>query len=284
MIRALTAIDHAIVGVRDLEDARIAWEAMGFTTSARGRHIGWGTGNYCIMFPDDYVELLGVVDPAVPAGGFETEIARREGLMGVVFGSADPAGTVAALEAAGIAAEGPKDLARQLELPEGPALPRFALVTVPEGSLPGLSGFFCHHLSPGLLRRAEWMDHPNGARGLAGVVVAVADPLAIRFAYERLAGAGAVTETDDLVTVRLGGAYGHTLVFATPDRMDDLYPGRGLPSATRLPMPIVLRVRVESVDRAANHLASRQVPFEEEREALLVDAGAANGVAVEFLA
>ena len=57
-------IDHVLAGVADLEAARAAWRRLGFTVTPRGRHIGWGTGNYCIMFPDDYVELLGIVDPA----------------------------------------------------------------------------------------------------------------------------------------------------------------------------------------------------------------------------
>ena len=26
--------------------------------SPRGSHIGWGTANYCVMFADDYIELI----------------------------------------------------------------------------------------------------------------------------------------------------------------------------------------------------------------------------------
>jgi hypothetical protein len=29
---------------------------------AARRHIGLGTGNYCIMFASEYIELLGIVD------------------------------------------------------------------------------------------------------------------------------------------------------------------------------------------------------------------------------
>ncbi|MYF85064.1 MAG: VOC family protein, partial [Rhodospirillaceae bacterium] len=55
----ITGIDHAIVGVRKLEAARRKWAKLGFTITPRGRHRGWGTANYCIMFETDYVELLG---------------------------------------------------------------------------------------------------------------------------------------------------------------------------------------------------------------------------------
>jgi len=63
MRNGIAGIDHVIVGVRDLERARVGWTRLGFTLSPRGRHIGQGTANYCIMFASDYVELLGIVDP-----------------------------------------------------------------------------------------------------------------------------------------------------------------------------------------------------------------------------
>ena len=53
---AITGIDHVVVGVGDLEGARRTWETLGFTLTPRGRHKGWGTANYCVMFADDYIE------------------------------------------------------------------------------------------------------------------------------------------------------------------------------------------------------------------------------------
>src|SRR5262245_49251194 len=64
MPRPITGIDHAIIGVRRLDSAAEVYRKLGFTLSPRGRHYGWGTANYCIMFAQDYIELLGIVDPA----------------------------------------------------------------------------------------------------------------------------------------------------------------------------------------------------------------------------
>lgn len=50
MTGALAGIDHVLVGVHDLEAARRTYRHLGFTVSPRGRHIGWGTANYCVMF------------------------------------------------------------------------------------------------------------------------------------------------------------------------------------------------------------------------------------------
>ena len=65
MTGAFSGLDHVLVGVRDLEAARATWTGLGFNPCPRGRHTGWGTANYCLMFPGDYVELLGIVDPVL---------------------------------------------------------------------------------------------------------------------------------------------------------------------------------------------------------------------------
>ena len=61
MRNGIAGIDHVIIGVRDLERARMGWTRLGFTLTPRGRHLGQETANYCIMFARDYLELLGFV-------------------------------------------------------------------------------------------------------------------------------------------------------------------------------------------------------------------------------
>ncbi len=93
----ITGIDHIIVGVRDLESARETWRRLGFALSPRGRHFEQPTGNYCVMFPSDYVELLGIVDTGSSAHRLDSFLAWREGLMGIALapaGSAEEARTV----------------------------------------------------------------------------------------------------------------------------------------------------------------------------------------------
>src|SRR5882724_11102079 len=120
MNNGIARIDHVIVGVRDLERARIAWTRIGFTLSPRGRHIGQGTANYCIMFPSDYVELLGIVDPNDFVQRLDAFLARREGLMATAFA---PAGTSeevrSALQNLQLHPSETRPLGRQLELPDG---------------------------------------------------------------------------------------------------------------------------------------------------------------------
>ena len=127
----ITGIDHTLVGVRDLEAARAAWARLGFTVTPRGRHIGWGTGNYCVMLEEGYVELLGIVDPGQFSNNLDKLLEKREGLLGLAFATPDANACRDALEAAGLKPDGPKQLKRDLELPTGTVTPEFRLVFLP---------------------------------------------------------------------------------------------------------------------------------------------------------
>ncbi|MGE4013295.1 MAG: VOC family protein, partial [Alphaproteobacteria bacterium] len=199
-------IDHTIVGVRDLELARASYGRLGFTITPRGKHIGWGTANYCIMFQNDYVELLGIVDATQFTNDLDKFLAQREGLLGLAFGAPDNEIVKRAFDALGIASDGPKDLKRLLELPEGTAQPAFKLLFPSKEATPGLSAFVVQHLTPQLLRQNKWLHHANGAVGIASVSVAADEPMRYAAAYKEIFGSGAVTVTPGTVTVATGGA------------------------------------------------------------------------------
>lgn len=278
----ITGIDHLLVGVRDLEAAREGYRRLGFTCTPRGSHIGWGTANYCIMFPDDYVELIGVVDPAKETNGLDVFLAHREGLKGVALASEAADGGYAALHAAGIAAAPPRDLARNLELPEGAVQPRFKLVHLPPEAMPHVPAFICQHLTPEMMRRPAWLAHPNGAAGLRAITVVVDDPPALAEAYARLLGAGAITPTDDVLTVRVGRA---ALLFARPDDLAELYPEVALDDAPAPPYIAGMTVAVADVAAAARVIAANGVDVAANPGgSLVVPPDQACGVIVEFCA
>lgn len=220
----IAGIDHTLVGVADLEAARSAWTRLGFTLSPRGRHIGWGTANYCILFDEDYVELLGIVDPSQFTNRLDRFLATRgEGLLGLAWRSRDAEASAAAFAAMGIAAEGPKDLQRILELPAGEARPAFRLVFPDPAALPGLSNFLCHHLSRALVWNPDWTRHANGALGLAEVTVATRQAAAFAPAYRRVFGEAAVALAGESLTVSVGG--GASLRFRPPESGDPVAEG-----------------------------------------------------------
>lgn len=277
-MHGLTGIDHILVGVDDLEAAREGWSRLGFTLSPRGRHIGWGTANYCIMFPRDYVELLGIVDTSQFTNNLDRFLEGGEGLLGVALSCDDAEKTAAALQDHGIAAENPRDLRRILESDGGEERPEFQLVHLPPDATPGLSSFVVSHLTPDIVWRPEWLRHRNGAKGLASVSYAVDDPTRLLPAYAALFGEDAVAAENLSLTVTTGGA---RLQFLAPEAAADMtaLPPRGAPCG------LAMAVEVEDLDQPKRVLEENGVAYRNlDDDSLQVAAEDANGIVVEFRA
>jgi hypothetical protein len=280
MDNGIAGIDHVIVGVRDLERARQGWSRLGFSLSPRGRHIGQGTANYCIMFASDYVELLGIVDPSDFVQRLDGFLAQREGLMAAAFAPAGAAEEVrAALLGGGLHPSEPRPLGRQFELPEGAVTPRFSLMSLPADETPGLDCFICTHLTPELMRRPEWLHHPNGAVGLKGIHVLVESTATLLQPYDRLFGIQQVTTTDAVASVHVGP---HRIVFSTPDDFSTMYPALDVASDFPLPGIVSIEFAVARREDTADSLSRWQVSFDELPDGSLVVPGREASGAIVF--
>jgi catechol 2,3-dioxygenase-like lactoylglutathione lyase family enzyme len=258
-------IDHVIVAVQNLDAAATAWRKLGLTLTPRGLHAGKGTGNYCIMFPDSYVELLGIVDATGAQGRLAENVRTRgEGGMGLAWGADDADRACATLRAAGIEAEDPNDLARPLDLDGQRHTVRFRNVMLPTLHFPGTMQFICTHMTPELTRaRHEWMLHPCGATAVSEVMLAAEDTAA---ASHHLAPAD---PRNTRITVSTRAALEQRLgvkVLAAAPR-DGL---------------LALCLRVNELDAASAMLSMGRVPHDERPDCIIVPAQAANGIAVVF--
>ena len=182
----ITGLDHVIIAVRDLDAAAGTFRRLGFTLSSRGNHAEWGTANHCLMFGDDYLELLAAVAEGGPAERVRAFTGNREGLMGLVFASDD-----AQADCKRLGLGEPGSLSRTVETESGPRLARFVAQPLPPETTPGIGSFLCQHLTPEVLRQPGWLDHANGAVGIASVTALVADPVALMPAWDRLIGPAA---------------------------------------------------------------------------------------------
>jgi catechol 2,3-dioxygenase-like lactoylglutathione lyase family enzyme len=237
MTNGIAGIDHVIIGVRDLEAARHSWTRLGFTLTPRGRHIGQGTANYCIMFERDYLELLGFVERDEHAHRLEAFLGQREGPMSLAFAPARNAeATAAALAACGLHPSPPRALGRALELPEGAVTPRFSLLSLPADETPALDCFICGQLTPALVRRPEWLAHPNGVTGISAAHLLADDPVALAPAYRRLFGNAQVRRTVRGLEVDTGR---NRLIFTRPAL-----------SGTDLPPPAITALELRIANRA----------------------------------
>ncbi|HEY7688628.1 MAG TPA: VOC family protein [Dongiaceae bacterium] len=276
---AIAGIDHTLIGVRDLEAARAAWSRLGLKLTPRGRHIGWGTANYCIMLERGYIELLGIIDPQQFTSGLDKFLEQREGMLGLAFQSQEAAKTAAWLQTQGLHPEGPRDLARALELPEGDLMPAFKLVHLPPEETPGLRAFFCQHLSPEIIRGKGWIIHALRAVSLEAVVAVVDDPAALASAYRRLFGDDAVRLEGGAASVATGEG---TLEFVTPAALRAMYPGIDIPKVAA-PWCAAMRIGVLILADAADYLDASRVTNIVTPRGIAVPPAEMNGVIVEFV-
>jgi hypothetical protein len=281
----ILGIDHPVIAVRDMRAAHAAYSRLGFTIAPRGTHLEWGTGNWCIMFADDYLELRGIVDPKKYTHNLEKFLESGEGLMGVAFGTPDAEASREVLVARGLHPPPVRQLTRNFELPEGNVQPRFALSFQEPDETPGLmSVVLCQHLTPQLLRRPDWLEHANGAVAVAGMTGAVADVEQTAAQLERLFGREAIDRKAGRLTIRFSS--GQRLLLLSLATARELYPdGEATVEDSNGGRLCAVQLRVRNLVETRTYLESRGVKHRMTSDhALRVLPHEACGVLLEFIA
>jgi len=272
--------DHAVVAVRDLDAAAAIWRNLGFTVSPRGTHSPHlGSGNYTIVFEVDYIELLGVLADTPHNAPTRAFLAEREGVERVAFTARDSAAGVAELQGRGIAALGPVDFGRPVDLPDGgKSEARFRVMHWPVDERPGgLRIFACQHLT----REAVWIrslqNHANTARRLMQIEMLTPDPQAAGAHMTRLIDQPAEAQADGAVRVHSGGSRAD-FIFLDQATLAKRHPGVSLAG---LPAEGAVGLRIGVADAAAAAKAVGAAAIVGERS-VTVPASAATGVMITF--
>ena len=254
MQNGITGIDHPVIAVRDMTAARKTFERLGFTVPPRGSHIEWGTGNWAIMFRDDYLELRGIIEPARPTHGTGRFLETREGLMGVALGTVGAAESHDLVAKSGFHPKPVTTLTRNFELPEGWAKPRFALCFLDETEVPPglMSVVFCEHLTPELIRRPEFLRHANGATGVHSMTGVVPDLAAAAAANRRLFGDEAVREANGQVLIDAGR--GATIRLIRPQDLATVHGGVAFDKTIEPPYLAAVTIAVDRIASTAKVL------------------------------
>lgn len=186
MSLASLGIDHALVCVRDLAAARETYMALGFLSRGLSQHP-WGTSTMVLIFRGQLFEVVSIGDPALLDGyeaeGFrfgrhvEAHLAEREGVCLTALNSQDAEADAQALAARGVAVTGTVHFGRDVTRGDGtPDRTKTRLEILANADHSRLSLFACQQFRRDLIEYPEWMDHPNGVTGIAGLtVVAGAD-------------------------------------------------------------------------------------------------------------
>ena len=101
------ALDHVGVAARDLAPLLAQYQRLGFDLSPLAQQSGrrtpegqvelFGSGNRCAFFKHGYVELIGILDPALYPNAVDQFVARYHGLHIAAFAMADAEANLARL-------------------------------------------------------------------------------------------------------------------------------------------------------------------------------------------
>jgi hypothetical protein len=283
-------IDHPLVTVRHHAEALELYRKIGFSPSPVSYHP-WGSVTSLMMFPSNFIELIGVDDPSkfgthsVNGFCFGRQLGQfldrgEEGVSLVALHSQDADADHARMVEAGLESQGRIDFRRPMTLPDGrpdEAVVSLALFIDPE--LPDASNFICHQHRPELIWVRGWQDHPNGADGILAITY-LADPKRLEPRWRALYGDavsynGAVLEAD----TRCGVLRAIDAATAALE-----FPGIALPKrAEESPHGISIRLHTRSLSALRSILEHNQVPHHEVPGRVLVEPQAAGNVILEFV-
>src|SRR5882672_11151597 len=182
-------LDHVGHFVPDREAASHAFVRCGFAPTPVSVQVNpdgtlTGTGNICAMFARGYVEVLFKTADTPLAAEIDLSMARYGGVHLAAFAVADAGKAHARLGAAGLVLRPLVSMQRPVDTETGPATAAFTVARVERGAMAeGRIQTLTHH-SEDTVWQKRWLAHPNGARGLASVVIVAADvdEAAARFA------------------------------------------------------------------------------------------------------
>jgi catechol 2,3-dioxygenase-like lactoylglutathione lyase family enzyme len=199
----LTAIDHLVIVVPELDAAISSYRGLGFTVTPGGRHP-IGTHNARIGLADgSYLELIAFFEPNAQHRWYR-RLQQGGGLIDFCMQTDDLDSDVAAFRDAGVQIADRRPLSRVR--PDGYTV-RWTL-SIPE-EYAGVAPFLIADETPREERVPRAMTHANGATGIGTVTVAVEDATSVRRWYEDVPGtAVAPVERDDLQ--RLDGPAHHS--------------------------------------------------------------------------
>lgn len=275
-------IDHVLVNVNErLDEAAARYRALGFQLTPRGHH-SVGSSNHLAIFGDDYFELLGYEPQnAARAAGAWGDVA---GLAGLIFKTQDADALNAALRERRIArlTDGPQALSRPVDLPDGETREaRFSTLHLDPATTPSGRIFFCQHLTPELVWRSEWQDHPNRVTAIAGVAIAAADPAASIGLLERIYGADAISRTEGGARLSAGAA---AVDYLQPGAAKSLFGDDIGLAADGADRKVAVTLRTASLAQAKAALEEGGVSFRTRPDgSLVVPAPEAHGVALAFV-
>jgi glyoxalase-like protein len=203
-------LDHVGHFVPDREAASDAFMRCGFAPTPVSVQVNpdgtlTGTGNVCAMFARGYIEVLFKTADTPLAAELDLSMARYRGVHLAAFAVADAGNAHAGLGAAGFALRPLVNMQRPVDTETGPSIAAFTVARVERGAMAeGRIQILTQHTEDAVWQK-RWLAHPNGARALVSVVIAVPDVQEAAARFARFTGRRAMsTRSGQVITLDRG--------------------------------------------------------------------------------
>ncbi|WP_293865891.1 VOC family protein [uncultured Alsobacter sp.] len=279
-------LDHLVIAVHDLDAAGKLYEAMGFLVGARNRHP-WGTENRIVQMPGVFLELItlgagAAIEPHAPGrfsfGAFVRDsLARREGIALTVLESDDSGADRDRFAAAGIGDFAPFFFERQALRPDGTSVRvAFSLAFAQDRLAPEVGFFVCQQHEPQNFWNPAFQRHPNGASGVAAVLMVSENPAAHAEFLSAFSGERELVSNSAGVAVPLPRGRIEVMTGAAASWV------LGAPVGEEPPRFVGFSVAGTDVAAMESRLAAARIPCRPGPWGLVVPAEAAMGTALVF--
>jgi Glyoxalase-like domain len=177
-------LDHVGHFVRDPEAASRALARAGFAPTPLSVQVNpgpdgttrlTGTGNVTAMFARGYIEVLFKTADTPLGRELERAIARHAGVHLAAFAVADAAAAHGRLTNEGFRMQPLVQMQRPVDTGTAPGTAAFTLARVEGGEMPEGRIQILTHRTEAMVWQPRWLSHPNGARALTHLTIAVAD-------------------------------------------------------------------------------------------------------------
>ena len=174
-------LDHVAHFVADPALAAEALARAGFAPTPVSIQTGadgsqpTGTGNVTAMLRRGYIEALFKTADTPLGREFDAALSRYHGLHLIAFGTADAAGAHRRASAQGFRMRPLVEMQRPVDAGGHRGTAAFTVVRLEPGEMPEGRIQVLTHRTEDMVWQPRWLTHPNGALGLAGVLIAVGD-------------------------------------------------------------------------------------------------------------
>jgi hypothetical protein len=283
-------IDHSVLMTRDIDAVATVYESLGFALSPLSRHMGsdrpggpkepMGAGNRCAYFGDSYLEVLGVFfDGSRDPWHVRPLVQAHAGLRGVVLGCGDCDVAHSRLAGVGLPVSPVLPLERDVDTPEGVRTAKFRSVHIAREATPEGEVLIGQQLTPELVHQPRYLAHPNGATGLAGMLLVTADDELDSHLERWSRILGRPHRVDGplrIFELRVGG-----IALIAHSALSKLLPGESTPI---LPLLAAQTVAVADLSAARRLIDGNGIPTHDLPDGFFVPATAAAGAALVFVA